>query len=151
MAPHPSEAVRSQQLRNWALLRRRGREGRICAHIWEPAVSKALPAVQVEGPTPQSPNWLPSRQTLPRNHRRLERIFPKCGAFHSLGVCLRRMGHTSSLTIGHRAGQGRRKMKAQGRATGILTAVVAFGLAPCWSRTLMMCVWPCWAAWCRGV
>lgn len=96
MAPHPNEALRSQQLRNWAPLRRQGREGRICAHIWEPAVSKALPAVQVEGPIPQSPNWLPSRQTLPRNHRLLERIFPKSGAFHSLGVCLRRMGHLIS-------------------------------------------------------
>lgn len=32
-----------------------------------------------------------------------------------------------------------------------LTVVMALGLAPCCSRTLMMWVWPCWAAWCRGV
>jgi len=32
-----------------------------------------------------------------------------------------------------------------------LTVVMALGLAPCWRRTLMMWVWPCWAAWWRGV
>lgn len=32
-----------------------------------------------------------------------------------------------------------------------LTVVMALGLAPCCSRTLMMWVWPCWAAWWRGV
>lgn len=31
------------------------------------------------------------------------------------------------------------------------TIVTALGLAPCCSRTLMMCVFPCWAAWWRGV
>lgn len=144
MAPCPNEAVLSQHSETGSL-KKTGREGWICAHIWEPAVSKALPAAQVEGPTPQRPNWLPSRQALPRNHRLLERFFQKSGAFHCLGVCLRRMYHTSSLTTNRTAGQ------VQGRATGLLTAVVAFGLAPCWSRTLMMCVWPCWAAWCKGV
>lgn len=32
-----------------------------------------------------------------------------------------------------------------------LTTVSSLGEALFWSRTLMMCVWPCWAAWCSGV
>lgn len=32
-----------------------------------------------------------------------------------------------------------------------LTTVSSLGAAPCWSRTLMMWVCPCCAAWCSGV
>lgn len=33
----------------------------------------------------------------------------------------------------------------------LLTIVTALGLAPCCSRTLIICVFPCWAAWWSGV
>ena len=39
---------------------------------------------------------------------------------------------------------------AQAEGEG-LTEVVASGRAPCCSSTVMTCVWPCCAAWCRGV
>ena len=32
-----------------------------------------------------------------------------------------------------------------------LTMVSSLAEAPCWSSRLMIWVWPCWAAWCRGV
>lgn len=32
-----------------------------------------------------------------------------------------------------------------------LTTVRSLAEAPCWSSRLMMWVWPCWAAWCRGL
>lgn len=36
-------------------------------------------------------------------------------------------------------------------SSAALTTVSSLGAAPCWSRTLMMCVCPCCAAWCSGV
>ena len=38
-----------------------------------------------------------------------------------------------------------------GAGVSVHTTVIALGLAPFCSRTLMMCVFPCWAAWWRGV
>jgi len=34
---------------------------------------------------------------------------------------------------------------------GQLTVVISLGSAPCFNSRVTMSVWPCWAAWCKGV
>ena len=162
MAPHPKELRGSQRPRKAYSLKKIGREG------WTPRPAESqleaepASAARAQGPLPggkaESGRCAPSRdQRSQKSHADCwkSRAFPRVRRFKKDGGRGVRGGELSSAERLPGRGilsqsQGKRGGAVRGNRRP-LTAVVALGLAPCCSKTLMMCVWPCWAAWCKGV
>lgn len=160
----PKSSVGASGLGKLTPLRRSGGRGGLRAQpraSWKPS---PLPQPEPRAPSREGrlsqAAALPPGTSAPRNHMLIAGnpgLSPRVRRFKKDGGRWEGVGGGELSSAERLPGRGTLS-QSKGKRGGVLrsnrrplTAVVALGLAPCCSKTLMMCVWPCWAAWCKGV